>query len=93
MPTAVVSQPAHNQAIEYCCDVRFHRSFVLPSTAAHGPLRVTYSVAGLDGPEHGNVPTIVFINGMFGGRYGALDMDYLARQKGVRVVFVDRYVR
>lgn len=84
-----VSKAVEEQAIEYVCDRRFHRRFVLPRTAAHGPLRISYAVAGIDEP---NVPTILFMSGMFGGRLNALDIDYLAKKKGLRVICVDRYV-
>lgn len=74
-------------AIEYACSLRMHQFFTLPPTDTHGPLRVTYAVAGL---QNDDAPTILCIAGMFGGRWIALLQHHLATKVGVRLICVDR---
>ncbi|KAB8664834.1 hypothetical protein FH972_026258 [Carpinus fangiana] len=80
-------------AIEAACRADLHRSFTLPASAAHTTLRVSYSIAG---PSVSNdatspsIPTLLFIGGMFGGRYMCSSLNHLATRIGVRVVAVDR---
>jgi hypothetical protein len=76
-------------AIQFCCAAAFHRSFTLPATTAHAPLRVTYSFAGLDLSV--DCPTMIWASGMFGTRYQAFNLHNLAERMGVRLVFIDRY--
>lgn len=68
---------------------KFNRSFTLAATEAHSELTVTYAVAGLDSVE---APTILFIGGMFGGRYLAAIADHVGSNLGMRVVVIDRQV-
>ena len=76
------------QAIEILAPRKFHGLFVAPATEARGPLRVSYSIAGIEEGE--NVETILFCGGMFGTRWQAVFMDWLASKNGVRVLFIDR---
>lgn len=79
---------AEEQAVmAFCCASRFHQSIVLPATDAHGPLRVTYAVAGSSTKDS---PIMFFAGGMFGLRYQALNVHHLAEKMGVRVVYIDR---
>lgn len=80
--------PARVFALEYSAAARMHKSLTIPATADHGPLRVTYAVAGV---ERDDAPTILLVPGMFGGRWWALHPHHLASSMGVRVVSVDRY--
>lgn len=74
-------------AVEYVARPHFHQRLTLPATDAHGELTVTYAVAGnLDS----SAPTLLFIGGMFGGRYLAVFQDYVCKKLGVRMVSVDR---
>ncbi|KAF3391221.1 hypothetical protein F1880_007796 [Penicillium rolfsii] len=66
---------------------KFNRRFTLPATDDHGELIVTYAVAGKDVDS---APTILFIGGLYGGRYLATMADYLCEKKGVRFVVADR---
>lgn len=86
---SIQPEDARTQAIETLANRKFHHLFTLPSTPTHGPLKVTYSIAGI---EKGDVPTILFCAGMFGGRWLALYTDYLATKGGVRILYFDRFV-
>jgi len=78
------------QAIEAIAPRKFHQVFKLPATDEHGALRLTYSIAG---PELGeDVPTILFCGAMFGSRWQAVGIDWLAQKKRVRIIFMDRLV-
>ena len=74
---------------KYVSRPRFHQRLALPATDAHGELEVTYAVGGSQDPS---APTLLFVGGMFGGRYVAVLSDYICREMGVRVVSVDRWV-
>jgi len=82
------SKSAKIQAIEIIAPRKFHRLFVVPATESHGPLRVSYSIAGVEEGE--DVETIMFCGGMFGTRWQAIFMDWLALKHRVRVLFIDR---
>ncbi|KAM0276809.1 hypothetical protein ACHAQH_006344 [Verticillium albo-atrum] len=72
---------------EYLSRPRFHQSLTLPATDDHGELKVTYAVGGSQDPS---APTLLFIGGMFGGRYMAVIGDYICRKMGVRIISPDR---
>ncbi|KAL2419959.1 hypothetical protein ABEF95_009476 [Exophiala dermatitidis] len=67
--------------------IRFHRRISFYSDSVQSTINVTYGVAGV---MDRNVPTLLFAGGMYGGRWNAPWVDYLCRQKGVRVIFIDR---
>lgn len=69
--------------------IRFHRRITFYSDSVQCTINVTYGVAGV---IERNAPTLLFAGGMYGGRWNAPWVDYLCRQKGVRVIFIDRYV-
>lgn len=76
------------QAITALAPRKFHQIFTTPATESHGPLKTSFSIAGI---EHGeNVPTILFCGGMFGTRWQAHSFDWMATRDGVRVIFIDR---
>ncbi len=75
------------QAVILTSPIKFHQIFTLPATDNHGPLKITYSIAG---PQYGDVPTVLFIGGMFGTRWMGIGMDSFAEKEGVRVLFIDR---
>jgi hypothetical protein len=77
----------HCQALEYVSDCRFHRRFLLPATAEHGVLPITYADCGATGDD---APTVLFIPGMFGSRYIVMLYHRLATKVGVRLLVVDR---
>jgi hypothetical protein len=82
------------RAIEFACNIRFHRSFVLspnPDKGRHKPLRVTYADAGYHDEESlEDIPVMLYAGGLFGGRYQALTVDEIAKKYRVRILFVDR---
>ena len=80
------------QAIEKLAPRKFHRIFTAPDTDRHGPLKVSYAIAGVDVDERERVPTILFCGGMFGTRYIAPWFDWLAQTEGVRMILIDRFV-
>lgn len=84
---------APSRAAEYVAQDRFHRRFVLPATADHGELQVSYADVGRtpepsdNGTRH---PAVLFIPGMFASRYLSVSMHAIAEKLGVRVLIVDR---
>lgn len=89
MPSRI--DPPRTTALEYICQRQFHRRFLLPRTANHGELPITYADVGTR-PETTNdhVPTFLFMPGMFGSRYLAIYMQAIAERLGVRVLVIDR---
>jgi len=94
---AVSSQSASDspssRAAEYIAQDRFHRRFILPATADHVELQVSYADVGRAPKQDGDDthhPTILFIPGMFASRYLAVGMHAIAEKLGVRVLVVDR---
>jgi hypothetical protein len=88
MDSAAASASAWDTAIDLVSPIKFHQKFTLPETDKHGPLKVTYAIAGV--PVGEDAPTIFFCGGMFGSRYMAVFYDYLASKIGVRVLHIDR---
>lgn len=85
------------QAIEYISNDRFHRLFTLPATSDHEALTISYSDVGR-APEPGpdqtsddaDLPTILFMPGMFASRYLGISFHPIAEKLNVRVLVVDR---
>jgi len=76
------------QAIEAFAPRKFHQIFTAPATDKRGPLKITFGIAGIvDGEDS---PTILFCGGMFGTRWQAFWLDWMAKREGVRVICVDR---
>jgi pimeloyl-ACP methyl ester carboxylesterase len=83
------------------CDIRLHRSFILPPNPRIGrdkPIRVTYSDVGYlasipgepgDRPDK-EVPSLLWCGGQFGGRYQAFAYDELAKKHKIRFLAIDR---
>ncbi|KAL2070844.1 hypothetical protein VTL71DRAFT_13870 [Oculimacula yallundae] len=88
LPAGEPSISAEEQAMNIISHRKFHRIFTLPATSTHGPLKVTYGVAGPDIGE--DAPTILYVGGMFGSRYLAVIQNHFASQKGVRILMIDR---
>ena len=78
------------KAAELISPWKFHRMFTVPATHRHGPLRVTYSIGGVDIGEGEHVPNVLFCGAMFGTRWQAPWLDYIAKKQGVRMLFIDR---
>jgi hypothetical protein len=53
-------------------------------------LKVTYGIAGV--PIAEDVPSILFCGGMYGVKWQAVFMNWLAEKEGVWVIFADRLV-
>jgi len=79
--------PQEEEAIKLISPRKFHRLFTLPATENHGPLKVSYAIAG---PEDGDVPTILLCGGMFCTRWHTIGYEHLAQKEGVRVISIDR---
>ncbi|QGA14021.1 hypothetical protein EYB26_001673 [Talaromyces marneffei] len=78
-------------AAEYISQRHFHRRFILARTATHGELPVTYADIGARPDSTAeNVPTFLFMPGMFGSRYIGVYIHAIAKKLGVRVLSVDR---
>lgn len=87
LPTTL-AKSIEEQAIELIAPRKFHKTFTLPETADHGPLRVTYGIAGKEDGD--DTPTILFCGGMFGSRWQAPFQDFIAKKEGVRILYIDR---
>ncbi|RYP14241.1 hypothetical protein DL765_006521 [Monosporascus sp. GIB2] len=79
-------QELKSRAREFIAQEKFNRRFTLPATDAHDELTVTYAVGGVDSDT---APTVLFIGGMFGGRFLASMADYLGQSLGMRFVVTD----
>ena len=80
------------QAIEKLASRKFHRIFTTPVTDEHGPLKVSYGIAGVDVGEGDDILNIFVCGGMFGKRHIAPWFDWLAGREGVRMICIDRFV-
>ncbi|PYI30924.1 hypothetical protein BP00DRAFT_371961 [Aspergillus indologenus CBS 114.80] len=79
------------ELFEFTAQKRFHQRFILPATADHGPLAVTYADVGPRQHEDGTpVPTILAVPGMAGSRLWLYHKDHLANEIGVRILSIDR---
>ncbi|KAK9350918.1 hypothetical protein V1523DRAFT_354540 [Lipomyces doorenjongii] len=76
-----------SRASEFITQEQFTRRFTLPTTDSHGELVVTYAVGGLDSET---APTVLFIGGMFGGRYLASMAEHVGKNLGMRIIVPDR---
>jgi hypothetical protein len=81
--------PEEEEAIKIISPRKYHRLFNLPATENHGPLKVSYAIAG---PEDGDVPTILLCGGMFCTRWHTIGYEHIAQENGVRVLSIDRLV-
>jgi len=81
--------PQEEEVIKIISPIKFHRLFTLPATENHGPLKVSYSIAG---PEDGDVPTILLVGGMAHTRWYNIWNEHLAQKEGVRILCIDRLV-
>ncbi|KAK9486643.1 hypothetical protein V1527DRAFT_451042 [Lipomyces starkeyi] len=80
-------QELKSRAREFIAREKFNRRFTLPATDAHDELTVTYAVGGVDSDT---APTVLFIGGMFGGRFLASMADHVGQSLGMRIVVTDR---
>lgn len=88
-PTSGASDPGiKKQALELVQLPKFHRKFTIPQTSTHDELQVSYAIAGPDVGE--DVPTILFLGGMFGTRWMAAVQNWFAELNGVRMIIIDR---
>ncbi|KIX94809.1 uncharacterized protein Z520_09499 [Fonsecaea multimorphosa CBS 102226] len=96
---------ARTIAIETLCDIRLHRSFILPASVLPNggqDLRITYSDLGYhpditkrsadgEGGDTDEDPCIVFfIGGLLGGRNTLCRSASIARRLKVRIISMDR---
>ncbi|KAH8700428.1 hypothetical protein BGW36DRAFT_374118 [Talaromyces proteolyticus] len=90
MPPNIKSSP-RTTALEYISQRHFHERFIIPRTANHEELPITYADVGIR-PETtcDHVPTFLYIAGMFGSRYMGVHIHAIAKKIGVRVIIVDR---
>ncbi|KAG9192867.1 hypothetical protein G6011_11601 [Alternaria panax] len=76
-------------ALEFICDLRFHRSFVLPARPEANrpnPYHVSYSDFG----DAHSKSVVVFCGGLFGQRLSYTPLDQLAKAHHVRIIHPDR---
>lgn len=89
MASIDASVSARDNALARVSAGHLHQCLWLPETQNHPRLRVTFATTS--NFENESLPAILFIPPMFGSRWFVLEMDKLARDSGVRVVFPDRY--
>jgi hypothetical protein len=83
-------QRIEDLAIERICDIRLHRSFLVPADPSKGRpklLRVSYSDVGASEPD---APVLLWASGMFGGRFTGVELMDLAKYHGIRLISIDR---
>ncbi|KAF2111649.1 hypothetical protein BDV96DRAFT_614534 [Lophiotrema nucula] len=76
-------------ALEFLCDIRFHRSFVLPPNKETGrskPVRISYADYG---DRHSDA-VVLFCGALMGTRFCYSPLDGLARAYNVRIIHPDR---
>ncbi|KAK8088557.1 hypothetical protein PG997_003518 [Apiospora hydei] len=83
---------AHDRAVAYIANERFHQQFTLPATTEHDALVVSYTDAGRDaGDDPKSVPTMLYIPGMFSSRlFAVFPLHAMGQKLGVRVLAIDR---
>ncbi|KIW31066.1 uncharacterized protein PV07_02749 [Cladophialophora immunda] len=96
---------ARTLAIETLCDIRLHRSFILPASVVPNvgqDLRITYSDLGYrpgstrkssdgdDGDADPDPCVVFFIGGLLGGRYPLCRSANIARRLKIRIISMDR---
>lgn len=75
--------------IEFLCDRRFHRSFVLPQkpkASAAKPFRVSYADYG----DSESDAVVLFCGALMGMRFCYSPLDQLAKIHHVRIIHPDR---
>ncbi|KAF2721890.1 hypothetical protein K431DRAFT_320132 [Polychaeton citri CBS 116435] len=76
------------EALKILCNRDLHRCLRVPATEKHGRLRVTYSTTS--NIRDASLPAILFPGPMSGMRLVVLEVEKLARDKGIRVIWIDR---
>lgn len=89
--SSVSPDEGFDEAARRLAQKHLHQSLQLPQTSSHGSLRVTFSTTS-NFDQH-ELPVVLFIGPMFGSRYHLITFDKLAGSTGVRVIYVDRYVK
>lgn len=75
--------------LDFLCDIRFHKSYILPpnhATGRHAPYRVSYADYG--DPDSDAV--ILFCGALMGTRFCYSPLDQMAKACNVRVIHPDR---
>jgi predicted membrane channel-forming protein YqfA (hemolysin III family) len=86
------SKSLDDTILEYISHIRFHQKFILPATETHGPLRITYSLVGVEGERSEDAPVMLWCGGMFETRWVSTLYHSWAAKEGLRILRVDRYV-
>jgi hypothetical protein len=88
--STMTSLSPEDEAIRIICADNFHQSLWLPETANHPKLKVTYSTT--TNFDDLSLPVVLFVGPIFSTRWFSLHFDKLARECGLKVICVDRYV-
>ncbi|KAF3048761.1 hypothetical protein E8E11_007087 [Didymella keratinophila] len=75
--------------LNFLCDVRFHKSYVLPSnphTGRHNPFRVSYADYG----DAESNAVVLFCGALMGSRFCYSPLHQLAKAYNVRIIHLDR---
>ncbi|KAI5242794.1 hypothetical protein E4T43_04567 [Aureobasidium subglaciale] len=75
-------------ATKFCSQRCFHQSIILPATADHAPLRVSYATTTNFCNE--SLPVVLFCHPMGAARYLIFEFEEMAKKEDVRVVIIDR---
>ena len=82
-------------AAAYLSHPRFNQTHTFPASPTHPELQISYADVGRQpspSTSSDDIPTVLFIPGMFATRFSAVWLHPIAERSGVRVVVVDRYV-
>jgi len=77
-----------DEIITSISSLRFHQKFFFECKATGTRQRVTFSISGESKGEHDVY--LLFISGLFGGRYNGAVVDHVATREGVKVIIMDR---
>ena len=82
-------------AVTYLSHPRFNQTHTFPASPTHPELQLSYADVGRQPSpsiSSDDIPTVLFIPGMFATRFSAVWLHHIAERSGARVVVVDRYV-
>jgi pimeloyl-ACP methyl ester carboxylesterase len=77
------------KVLDFICDIRFHRSFVLPPNPETGRGK-TYRVSYSDYGDQNSDAVVLFCGALMGTRFCYSPLDQLAKVHNVRIIHPDR---
>ena len=86
LPPPPRPKPTKMGALEFLCDIRFHRSFVFSPAKTGKPYRLSYADFG----DPSSDAVVLFCGALMGARFCYSPLDQLAKAYNVRIIHPDR---